>query len=440
MPLLNQMEVVENRIAEKPSPPDDPSPLMLSLEDVLRKQPPQPQSTACIYRVPRELRKGNEHYYTPTTVSIGPLHAANPSLDAADGQQLKSRALHHLLHRSQRGPTLGSLVQFLKGIEEEARICYAEKIDLSSDEFVKMMLLDGCFILALHTSDYPIPVGRERGLLLQSIQQDLLLLENQLPFFVLEGLFNLVDLGLPERTDGNFRKYAFEFFIPILPIRYMTLQVLEESTSSPPRHLLELVLLSLFPPLQLNTTSKPFDIYFFRQRNMSDLTSKPFDIYFFRKRNISELALYGIEPEHFLRARTLADIRFSADGALKIPPLYIQESTIYLFKNLLALEKCSGAQTQSCFVSYLFLMDTLVDTEKDVERLVSAGVLETTLNDKQALVSLLSDLATNMVVDDDDMEYFKDVYKDLQEYCDSSLAQWRANFKRYYYESRWDIL
>ncbi|GFY81757.1 hypothetical protein Acr_01g0015650 [Actinidia rufa] len=318
MPMLNHMAVVENRIAENPSPPDGPSPLMLSLEDVLRKLPPQPQSTAHIYRVPRELRKGNEHYYTPTTVSIGPLHAANPSLDTADGQQLKSRALHHLLYRSQSGPTLGSLVQFLKGIEEETRLCYAEKVDLSSDEFVKMMLLDGCFILALHTSDYPIPVGRERGLLLQSIQQDLLLLENQLPFFVLEGLFNLVDLGLPERADGNFRKYAFEFFIPILPIRYMTLQVLEESTSTPPTHLLELI---------------------------SD---------------------------------------FSADGALKIPPLYIQESTTYLFKNLLALEKCSGAQTQSCFVSYLFLMDTLVDTEKDVERLVSAGVLETTLNDKQS--------------------------------------------------------
>ncbi|GFY81758.1 hypothetical protein Acr_01g0015660 [Actinidia rufa] len=321
------MEAVENRIAENPSPPDGPSPLMLSLEDVLRKLPPQPQSTACIYRIPRELRKGNEHYYTPTTVSIGPLHAANPSLDAADGQQLKSRALHHLLYRSESGPTLGSLVQFLKGIEEAARLCYAEMVDLSSDEFVKMMLLDGCFILcALHTSDYP------------------------------------------------------------------------------------------------NTSWQ-------RKRVVAA-----------KKRNISELALYGIEPEHFFRARTLADIRFSADGALKIPPLYIQESTIYLFKNLLALEKCSGAQTQSCFVSYLFLMDTLVDTDKDVERLVSAGVLETTLNDKQALVSLLSDLATNMVVDDDDMEYFKDVYKDLQEYCDSSLAQWRANFKRYYYESRWDIL
>ncbi|GFY81760.1 hypothetical protein Acr_01g0015680 [Actinidia rufa] len=207
------MEAVENRIAENPSPPDGPSPLMLSLEDVLRKLPPQPQSTACIYRIPRELH-----------------------------------------------------------------------------------------------------------------------------------------LGLPEAGGRNFRKYAFEFFIPILPIRYMTLQVLEESTSSPPRHLLELVLAQLI--------------------------------------------------------------------------------------------SASAAEIQlSCFVSYLFLMDTLVDTDKDVERLVSAGVLETTLNDKQALVSLLSDLATNMVVDDDDMEYFKDVYKDLQEYCDSSLASMACKIQSgIYYESRWDIL
>ena len=54
-------------------------------------------------------------------------------------------------------------------MEEEARLCYAETVDLSSDEFVEMMLLDGCFILALHASDYQIPVDRVRELLFESI-------------------------------------------------------------------------------------------------------------------------------------------------------------------------------------------------------------------------------------------------------------------------------
>ena len=134
----------------------------------------------------------------PTTVSIGPLDAANPNLDSVDGQQLKSQALHHLFDRSQGKTTLQSLIQFLK-----ARLFHAQTVDLSSDEFVKMMLLDSCFILALLTKNYLIPLGIERGLLLPRIQQDLLLFENQLPLFVL--------------AYKIFRRCALKFFKPILP-------------------------------------------------------------------------------------------------------------------------------------------------------------------------------------------------------------------------------
>lgn len=130
--------------------------------------PPVPQSVDYIYRVPSKIRKGNEIHYTHTTISISFFHAANPSLDSADGRRLKYRALNNLLNRTQT--TLPSLFQLLKGMEQEARLCYAETTDLSSDEFVEMMLLDGCFILALHISDYHIPVGKAKGLLLQSIR------------------------------------------------------------------------------------------------------------------------------------------------------------------------------------------------------------------------------------------------------------------------------
>ncbi|XP_057493942.1 UPF0481 protein At3g47200-like [Actinidia eriantha] len=410
-------------MAQKPSSSSaDPSPLPLSLQRMLKELPPPPLSPSrtFIHRVPPELRIGNEHHYTPTTVSIGPFHAATPSLDCA--QQLKSRALNHFLdfNSSQRKTTLQSLYHFLRENEEKARGCYVETINLSSDDFVEMMLLDGCFILALLTDNFEIPVGTERELFLHRILQDLLLLENQLPFFVLEHLSQLGGVFLSDLANGNFCLYILKFLLPILPNSSFLQQDLIFSVTTP-THLLELVLLSVFPTRPPNAPLLPF---------------RP---HYFGKINLSELALYGITFSLNF-SNSITDIRFSANGVLEIPPLRINESSTSLFKNLLAFEMCSGAQTQSCLVSYLFLMDSLVDTDKDVERLVRAGVLETTLNDKQALVTLLSDLAANMVFNDDDMEYYKDFYKNLQKYCDSRLAQWRANFKRYYYESRWDIV
>ncbi|PSS35643.1 UPF0481 protein [Actinidia chinensis var. chinensis] len=407
---------------ESSSSSADPSLLPLSLQRMLKElTPPPPPSRTFIHRVPPELRIGNEHHYTPTTVSIGPFHAASPRLNYA--QQLKSQALNHFLdfNPSQRKTTLESLNHFLREIEAKARGFYAEAINLSSDDFVNMMLLDGCFILALLTDDYEIPVDTERELFLHRILQDLLLLENQLPFFVLEGLSQLEGVFLSDLANGNFRLYILKFFLPILPNHSLLQQDLVFSDTTP-MNLLELVLLSVFPTCPRNAPLLPFHSHCFR------------------KINLSELALYGITFKSNFAADSITDIRFSPNGVLEIPPLLINESSTSLFKNLLAFVMCFGAQTQSCLVSYLFLMDSLLDTDKDVERLVSAGVLKTTLNDKQALVTLLTDLAANMVVKGDHMEYYKGVYTGLQKYCDSRLARWRAKFMRYSFDLRLGIL
>ncbi|XP_057502516.1 UPF0481 protein At3g47200-like [Actinidia eriantha] len=398
-----------------------PPPLPSSLQHMLTEPRPFPESRnrAFIFRVPEELRIGDDSHYTPSTISIGPFHVATTSFNRADGQELKIQAFHHLLDFSppQKEITVRSLYNFLLEKEPKARECYAEAVNLSSDDFVEMLLIDGCFILALLVGNYPIPIGRAGQLLLRNIQQDLLLLENQLPFFILEdlfqffvmnGLFQFAGVRLRDGANVDFCTFVLEAFNAILPSNLHVLGRL-------PRHLLELVLLSLFPPMQ-------------------DQNIEPFDIDVIEKRNISELALYGIKSKVYDQAHTLVDIKPPVGGLLKIPPLCIRRSTASLFKNLLALETCSGDFTESCFVSYLLLMNTLIDTDKDVERLIRAGVLRTTLKDKQALVSLLSGHRTY------NMKCFKGVCKYLQEYCNSGLARWRAKFHRYYYGSRFHIL
>lgn len=62
----------------------------------------------------------------------------------------KWRYLYALLTRgSNLKVTLDSCVKALRELEHRARLCYEEDINLSSDEFLNIMLVDGGFIIEL---------------------------------------------------------------------------------------------------------------------------------------------------------------------------------------------------------------------------------------------------------------------------------------------------
>lgn len=82
--------------------------------------------------------------------------------------------------------------------EVKARDCYAKTIDLSSDEFVKMLAVDGGFVVELILKSYfhQFMDTRDhilyRPRMIDDVARDMILLENQIPLFVLEGLLSLV--------------------------------------------------------------------------------------------------------------------------------------------------------------------------------------------------------------------------------------------------------
>ncbi|RWR84773.1 UPF0481-like protein [Cinnamomum micranthum f. kanehirae] len=99
--------------------------------------------------------------------------------------------------------TEGSLEQYLvavKELEERARDCYSEVITLASNSFVEMMVLDGCFIIELFRKylieDFNDVVFRFDWLI-KAVIADLIMLENLIPFFVLQSLFDLIDGTCP---------------------------------------------------------------------------------------------------------------------------------------------------------------------------------------------------------------------------------------------------
>jgi hypothetical protein len=195
----------------------------------------------CIYRVPKKLRKVNQEAYTPKLISIGPLHTYCRQ-EFREMEMQKVRYLREFCFRT--GKSQEELASIIEKKEIEIRHCYAETSTLSSKEFVNMILLDGIFIieLFLRTSDFLEKKENEKKemeknehkkkemekkgetrkemekkederkenedyilskpWLRDGIQHDLLLLENQLPYFILEDLYNLVCLGSSSCKEG----------------------------------------------------------------------------------------------------------------------------------------------------------------------------------------------------------------------------------------------
>ncbi|XP_059446783.1 UPF0481 protein At3g47200-like [Corylus avellana] len=177
----------------------------------------------CIFRVHTQLRKVNEKAYEPKLLAIGPYHHGK--------DELKQREYHKLLYLQQllRRRNESSVERYIKAMRElegKARRFYEEPISLTTDEFVEMMLLDGCFIIELFRKwekeelrDECDPIF-QLGWIPYSLLRDVLLFENQLPFFVLTKLFEMTQV--PNQENNLISNFIIAFRILILPRRGQT--------------------------------------------------------------------------------------------------------------------------------------------------------------------------------------------------------------------------
>ncbi|KAJ7963013.1 hypothetical protein O6P43_018162 [Quillaja saponaria] len=206
------------------------------------------------------MRRAYEFAYDPEVVTIGPFHYKK------ERQELLTVTEQHKIQFLFRSPymhsqtsdekevRLGKLAEEMKKLEERTRCCYSEAFaDICSDDFVRMMVLDGCLILHLfHCWDHNRQFYQEfaSGSLLRerwivpAIGMDLVKLENQLPFFVLQKLYQLTR---PIDNEQSLLTLASEF------LQSLSLKAEKLPTESYPQHLLALYH-SMFEPL---TGSRP---------------------------------------------------------------------------------------------------------------------------------------------------------------------------------------
>ncbi|XP_011045459.1 PREDICTED: UPF0481 protein At3g47200-like [Populus euphratica] len=374
-----------------------------------------PVSNWSIWKVSYSLRTVNEDAYDPHIISIGPLHKGK--------HQLLSMEVHKLYYmRSllQRTPdlheTLKSSAEAIKEFEEMVRACYAEPIEMSSSELAEILLVDGCFMLELFIRYSKVDLRVQDDPLFYSswiiltLQRDLALLENQIPFFVLERLYSqVVESSTIGQSLPSLPELALGFFKSVLYINDENFRIIRR----PYPHLLDLIHNCYLPPA------------FSGRSNIGEwVSTQP-------ATSLNEAGIVFRKGT----TRNLFDLRFR-NGALEIPPLLIHDSTVSLFQNLIAYEQLSRGTAQY-ITSYFALMSRLVYDRRDAELLESKGIIKNDMSGWKDVSVLFNDMCRQVVVQD---FYYAEVCQDLNSNFRTRWALYKATLRKTYFRSPWTIL
>ena len=382
-----------------------------SVEEELKTLRPF-SNTCSIYRVPKRLRDSKDHAYTPQIVSIGPIHHGKEELKEMEEQ--KKIYLQEFLEVSE--VSVKECIAAIAERETRLRNCYADKFEnISREDFVKMMLLDSSFIIMVFLKLFP-PFFRinndhifGKPWMISGIDVDMCLLENQIPFFILDDLFKLPKI----QVGFSMIELTRHFLSCNFGDSWVAKDNLEQIKSSEVEHFVDFLRKCQQPAKQKQPQPQPLET----------LTAP----------SAMELHHSGIKFK--LSREKIFDMNFDLHkGILEIPPLFLEDDTEKLFRNIHAFEQCHCG---SGYVSdYIATINFLVRGTNDVEILAKKGIIHNWLSNNDAVMSVLHDLDRGNFLNSKQF-YFVDVVEGLKEYCKKRTPKWIAALKQNYFHNPW---
>ncbi|XP_061348818.1 UPF0481 protein At3g47200-like [Gastrolobium bilobum] len=400
-------------------------------------------SECSIYKVPCNLRKVNEEAYTPQLISIGPIHLGKE--ESKPMQEHKKRYFHFFWERVYNEQAMNSYKDYLETKEQEIKQCYAHKFpEISKEKFMDMVLLDSVFIMELflrnsswksgsfkheheyvqtksfrfkHSDDYILT----QSWLSKDIARDLILIENQIPIFVLKELYNTVVPEVDKKKEHpSFVELALEYFAFYDTQRSSSdeTKVLLDKNQQSKKHFFTSTILGLKKPLD---KSMPKDRY----KNLKHFTDLIRFFYLPAEmgnsgcslnvlRTATKLQESGVSFEKD-KERRLLDITFNKKPFLSsflclnclpylnhfkarfvIPQLNVDHTTECVLRNLIAFEQCHYPE-QPYLCNYVSLIDSLIHTRVDVELLVEKEVIVHELGSDKEVATLVNGLCKHVV-------------------------------------------
>ncbi|KAK6914236.1 Protein of unknown function DUF247, plant [Dillenia turbinata] len=454
-----------------------------------------PKERQYINRISDPVRLLNAASYRPNVVAIGPYHL---KVRPKTGQDMKSHyfqlVLGGITHEEWQ-----NIIAGMNSLIKEARECYdAESIEAISDyEFLKMMLFDSCFIVEIIRRFHP---KEEEGMhehifdddtffmdeiTRDTIRRDLVLFENQLPFFVLQKFYDLTvrPQSRPESKSGTpFCKMALRFVGYTIRGPYCDLP---GGDHYEPKHLLGLLYDSLARIKETDRSSRfgpcgllvglcclflgggwleillmvlllPWTIFLIFKASLISICcpySQPSGDEFgliscstdllekgvkFRKRVTDEK---GTPPTRKIevgkernKKSSLFDVEFSFDdGTLTVPTLTINTNTKAVFLNLLAYERYRRPEDPKYVRDYMALMDCLIDSSDDVKILCKHGIFENQSQSNEEITKLFDRSNDDFIIIDPRKFIYVNTFREINYYCDHhpvvTWSKWMAKLR-----------
>uniref|UniRef100_A0A0D9WDP2 Uncharacterized protein n=1 Tax=Leersia perrieri TaxID=77586 RepID=A0A0D9WDP2_9ORYZ len=407
-----------------------------------------------ICKIVHRVRLTDRNVYEPSVLSIGPYHHSESQLIAMETE--KWICADYILKLNRNGG--------------ETRGSYGEDTEMDSKEFLQMLLLDSCFILVYlggmrglcrdkHTQEVSDdgPGIQEDGDTVEwynsSAVYDLLLLENQIPFFIVRAIYQLFSRDTVATTPLLTSDIS-EFMEGIL--YHFPKVITEANRPGDFYHLLHLCHMYLKPGQKLDEQhhghagkSHCFDyIYYFgkkvfcfgREQNMYHELNKLYSPQLvnrwrravnyheagieFRKREFDE------EDPH-----SLLDIKFRK-GVMEIPCLLIDDKSSLLFRNLVALEQ-TCPQVGEDITAYIVLMSQLISTAADVALLAQKGIIVHQMESDEEVSTLFTKLFEHVGFDYNGEYYLKSLFYVMEAHYQSRLNRWMALLWHKHFSNPW---
>ncbi|KAI3919632.1 hypothetical protein MKW92_048975 [Papaver armeniacum] len=404
--LVNPVQVIDGNIETEIVPPSlvnpaqvineelaPPSKLLKMFDglDLKEKDFYEARDPLRIFIIPTYIKQRNQAAYEPKMVSIGPYHYGKAALEPM--QLHKKRALTHFLNRSPT-KTKDQYIDKLKEVVGDLRNCYEGQVEEmkrweDDEHFVKLMMVDGVFIFEFlnvlkgnkRCRDYaeidPIFGYRGHNLNYNYVMQDLLLLENQIPYQVLHILLTVSEGSCDEAAKGILSALMFA------------------PQSQEGHHLLDMYIKGM---LGARTEEQPST-----GENAVKISA-------------SKLSKLGMK---FRPVRTYEKMKFDrTTKTLSLPSIVVNQHTIPRFFNSQVYQLRAGTNTD--LNSYLHLVDFLIQSADDVSSLRSQGIIVSSLGSDRAVVKVIQTLTKDTVPvasEDKSSEMIREVieyYKDKE--------------------------
>nr|XP_048334393.1 UPF0481 protein At3g47200-like [Ziziphus jujuba var. spinosa] len=460
-----------------------------------------------IYKVPNKLRKIRPAAYTPQLVSIGPFHHGKPNLKAME--YYKTKYMEKFLRR--RSCNRIKKEDLEHQFEEDGK--FVEKVQRQYQEETfepentktyrtdskkywkdpKNILRDACFILELflrnheqvedekkkqpdkeikddacfifesyfrnHETQTQTPDKEEhekysgdyilKPWVKAAIKQDLILLENQLPFFVLTQLVNFIikypSINIDEEPKNNEGDPLANFLIVITCEFFMNYYrygkpCTEENSFAYDEdddhwksemkdiiHFTDLVRKFMYDKDDTESSdSSTLCLHSAKQLDNAGVT-------FGSPKDATYLARIKIWPDDkccWWKGRGCCWINCLE---LKIPHLRVDDNIECIFRNVMALEQFVYPNDPR-ICSYIILLDQLIDTVEDVDLLVDKRIVENCLGSNKAVVDLVNKLNAQIVVP---RFLYGGICDKLNKYHGKRLNVARSTLKRVYFKDIW---